>query len=244
MQQLQMSEVIKTVSLSKDYGKPPNTVRALNKINLCVNRGDFLAVMGPSGSGKSTLMHCMAGLDYPSSGEVILAGHDISKMSDHELVNIRRGVIGFMFQSFNLIPTLTALENIKLPAEIANKRIDENWLEQLLDVFDVKDRLNHKPSELSGGQQQRVAAIRALILKPLVVFADEPTGNLDRNASKNLLRFLKKSVELFDQTIVMVTHDPLAASYANRVVYIRDGEIVGESASDSKVIIEHLEKLF
>jgi putative ABC transport system ATP-binding protein len=238
------NEVIKAIDLVKVYGKEPNEIVALNSLNIEVYQGEFVAIMGPSGSGKSTLLHCLAGLDNPTSGEVMLAGKSITHLSDNELVELRRGAIGFMFQTFNLIPTLNAFENIILPAEIANREIDSYWLEELLNIFEIKDRLNHRPNELSGGQQQRVAAIRALILKPLVVFADEPTGNLDRDASKKLLEFLRLSVERHKQTIVMVTHDPLAASYSNRVIYIRDGLIVGESQSDSKIILEHLETLF
>jgi putative ABC transport system ATP-binding protein len=238
------NEVIKAIDLVKVYGKEPNEIVALNSLNIEVYQGEFVAIMGPSGSGKSTLLHCLAGLDNPTSGEVMLAGKSITHLSDNELVELRRGAIGFMFQTFNLIPTLNAFENIILPAEIANREIDSYWLEELLNIFEIKDRLNHRPNELSGGQQQRVAAIRALILKPLVVFADEPTGNLDRDTSKKLLEFLRLSVERHKQTIVMVTHDPLAASYSNRVIYIRDGLIVGESQSDSKIILEHLETLF
>jgi len=184
--------------------------------------------MGPSGSGKSTLMHCMAGLDRPTSGQVFVGGQDIGKLDDSGLTKLRRDRIGFVFQAFNLVPTLTAAENITLPISLAGGKVDKEWFDSLVDQLKLADRLKHRPSELSGGQQQRVACARAMITRPDLIFADEPTGNLDSNSSAELLAFLKRSVRDVGQSIVMVTHDPRGAAYADRVVFLADGTIVGE----------------
>src|SRR5262245_1083469 len=184
--------------------------------------------MGPSGSGKSTLLHCMAGLDLLTGGQVFLGDVEISSLSEKDLTKVRRDRIGFVFQAYNLIPTLTALENVTLPAALAGHSLDQLWLDQVIDTVRLRDRLSHRPSELSGGQQQRVAVARALANKPEVIFADEPTGNLDSRASAEILQFMRDAVDTFQQTIVMVTHDPNAASYANRVVFLSDGRIVDE----------------
>jgi len=214
--------------LRKTYGTGQAAVHALAGINVTFERGRFTAVMGPSGSGKSTLMHCMAGLDRPTSGQVFVGGQDIGRLDDSGLTKLRRDRIGFVFQSFNLVPTLTAAENIALPASLAGTKVDSQWFGSLVDQLGIGDRLNHRPSQLSGGQQQRVACARALITRPDLVFADEPTGNLDSNASSDLLAFLKRSVREIGQSIVMVTHDPRGAAYADRVVFLADGAVVGE----------------
>jgi putative ABC transport system ATP-binding protein len=214
--------------LRKTYGTGQAVVRALAGINVTFERGRFTAVMGPSGSGKSTLMHCMAGLDRPTSGQAFVGGLDIGTLDDTGLTRLRRDRIGFVFQSFNLIPTLSAAENISLPAALAGKKVDSDWLDYLVKQLGIADRLTHRPSEMSGGQQQRVACARALINKPDLIFADEPTGNLDSNASADLLEFLRRSVSELGQSIVMVTHDPRGAAYADRVVFLADGAVVGE----------------
>jgi putative ABC transport system ATP-binding protein len=216
------------VALRKTYGTGPTAVQALAGITVTFDRGQFTAVMGPSGSGKSTLMHCMAGLDRPTSGQAFVGGLDIGTLDDAGLTRLRRDRIGFVFQSFNLIPTLTAAENITLPAALAGAKVDREWLDYLVKQLGIADRLTHRPSELSGGQQQRVACARALINKPDLIFADEPTGNLDSNASADLLGFLRRSVTELAQSIVMVTHDPRGAAYADRVVFLADGAVVGE----------------
>jgi len=203
-------------------------VHALAGITVTFERGRFTAVMGPSGSGKSTLMHCMAGLDRPTSGQVFVGGQDIGKLDDSGLTKLRRDRIGFVFQAFNLVPTLTAAENITLPISLAGGKVDKEWFDSLVDQLKLADRLKHRPSELSGGQQQRVACARAMITRPDLIFADEPTGNLDSNSSAELLAFLKRSVRDVGQSIVMVTHDPRGAAYADRVVFLADGTIVGE----------------
>jgi putative ABC transport system ATP-binding protein len=216
------------VALCKTYGTGQTAVPALAGITVAFDRGRFTAVMGPSGSGKSTLMHCMAGLDRPTSGHTFVGGLDIGTLDDAGLTRLRRDRIGFVFQSFNLIPTLTAAENITLPAALAGRKVDQEWLGYLVDQLGIGDRLTHRPSQLSGGQQQRVACARALINKPDLIFADEPTGNLDSNASADLLAFLRRSVTELGQSIVMVTHDPRGAAYADRVVFLADGAVVGE----------------
>jgi putative ABC transport system ATP-binding protein len=216
------------VNLSKTYGAGQAAVLAVNDVSVTFERGRFTAVMGPSGSGKSTLMHCMAGLDRPTSGTVLVGGQDIGRLDDAGLTRLRRDRIGFVFQYFNLVPTLTAAENITLPVDLAGRRADPEWVGYLTKQLGIADRLTHRPSELSGGQQQRVACARALVNKPDLVFADEPTGNLDSNASADLLAFLKRSVREFGQSVVMVTHDPRAAAYADRVVFLADGVVVGE----------------
>jgi putative ABC transport system ATP-binding protein len=216
------------VDLAKIYGSGQAAVRALDRVTVTFDRGRFTAVMGPSGSGKSTLMHCMAGLDRPTSGASFVGGQDIGGLDDARLTRLRRDSIGFVFQSFNLVPTLTAAENITLPADLAGRKVDRDWLRYLLDQLGLTDRQGHRPGEMSGGQQQRVACARALINKPELIFADEPTGNLDSNASAGLLAFLRRSVTELGQSIVMVTHDPRSAAYADRVVFLSDGRLAGE----------------
>jgi len=213
---------------TKIYGEGDTTVRALDGVDVSFERQQFTAIMGPSGSGKSTLLHCIAGLDRLTSGEVWLGAIPLGQLSEKELTKVRRDKIGFVFQAFNLIPTLTAYENITLPMALAGRDPDEEWLNRVIDTVNLRDRLTHRPSELSGGQQQRVAVARALASRPEIIFADEPTGNLDSKASAELLKFMKRAVAEFGQTIVMVTHDPIAASHANRVVFLVDGRIVDE----------------
>ncbi len=221
------------VDLARTYGTGQAEVRALDGITVAFERARFTAVMGPSGSGKSTLMHCMAGLDRPTSGRSFVGGQDISSLGDAGLTRLRRDKIGFVFQSFNLVPTLTAAENITLPADLAGRKVDRDWLNYLLDRLGITGRQAHRPGEMSGGQQQRVACARALISKPEVIFADEPTGNLDSNSSADLLAFLRQSVTELGQSIVMVTHDPRSAAYADRVVFLSDGKLAGELARPS-----------
>jgi putative ABC transport system ATP-binding protein len=216
------------IDLRKIYGTGQATVHALAGINVTFDRGRFTAVMGPSGSGKSTLMHCMAGLDRPTSGQTFVGDLDIGRLDDADLTQMRRDRIGFVFQSFNLVPTLTAGENITLPVDLAGRKIDQDWFDYLVKQLGISDRLTHRPSEMSGGQQQRCACARALINRPDLVFADEPTGNLDSNSTQEMLSFLKRSVNEFGQSVVMVTHDPHGASYADRVVFLKDGNIVDE----------------
>jgi putative ABC transport system ATP-binding protein len=218
----------RAVDLVKSYGSGDAEVRALNGINVDFARGQLTAVMGPSGSGKSTLMHCMAGLDVPTSGRAFMGDQEIGTLDDSGLTQMRRDRVGFIFQSFNLVPTLSAAENITLPVDLTGKKVDKVWFDFLVDQLGIKDRLAHRPAELSGGQQQRAACARALISRPDLIFADEPTGNLDSNASTELLRFLRRSVTEFGQSIVMVTHDPRAAAFADRVVFLADGALVGE----------------
>ena len=214
--------------LVKIYGRGEAAVRALDGVSVDFARGELTAIMGPSGSGKSTLMHCMAGLDTSTSGQVVVAGEDVGAMNQRRLTKLRRNRLGFVFQAFNLIPTLTAEENITLPLDIAHAPVDREWFDTVVDAVGLRDRLDHRPSELSGGQQQRVACARALISRPAVVFADEPTGNLDSRSSGEVLGFLSRSVDELGQAIVMVTHDPTAASYAHRVLFLGDGRLVGE----------------
>ena len=214
--------------LSKVYGEDDTRVVALDQISVAFPRGQFTAIMGPSGSGKSTLMHCLAGLDSASSGDVFVGDVNLSKLKDKKLTRLRRDKVGFIFQSFNLLPMLSALENITLPMDIAGRKPDKAWLDTIIDTIGLRDRLSHKPSQLSGGQQQRVACARALASKPDIIFADEPTGNLDSRAGAEVLGFLRRSVSDFHQTVVMVTHDPAAASYADRVLFLADGRIVDE----------------
>jgi putative ABC transport system ATP-binding protein len=216
------------VNLTKVYGEGDAAVRALDGVTVEFSAGQFSAIMGPSGSGKSTLMHCMAGLDSITSGQVFVGDVELGSLNDKELTRLRRDRVGFIFQSYNLVPTLTAAENITLPMDIAGRRPDQAWVDRLIDTVGLRPRLSHRPSELSGGQQQRVAAARALASRPSIVFADEPTGNLDSKSGAEVLEFLRSSVRDFDQTVVMVTHDPVAASYAERVVFLADGRIVDE----------------
>jgi putative ABC transport system ATP-binding protein len=224
----QIESAAHSVDLRKTYGTGQAAVHALAGVSVAFERGRFTAVMGPSGSGKSTLMHCMAGLDRPTSGHTFMGEEDIGSLDDAGLTQLRRDRIGFVFQSYNLIPTLTAAENITLPAALAGAKVDREWLDNLAEQLGIADRLTHRPGELSGGQQQRVACARALINKPDLVFADEPTGNLDSNASAEVLAFLRRSVTDFGQSIVMVTHDPRGAAYADRVIFLADGAVVSE----------------
>ncbi|MGW1407381.1 ABC transporter ATP-binding protein [Streptomyces sp. NPDC002403] len=212
----------------KAYGAGETRVVALDHVDVDIARGQFTAIMGPSGSGKSTLMHCLAGLDTVSSGQIFLDETEITGLKDKKLTQLRRDRIGFIFQAFNLLPTLNALENITLPMDIAGRRPDAAWLRQVVETVGLAERLKHRPTELSGGQQQRVAVARALAARPEIIFGDEPTGNLDSRAGAEVLSFLRRSVDELGQTIVMVTHDPVAASYADRVLYLADGRIVDE----------------
>jgi len=233
-----------SVALTKTYGVGQATVHALAGITVTFERGRFTAVMGPSGSGKSTLMHCMAGLDRPTSGQTFVGGQDVGGLDDAGLTRLRRDKIGFVFQSYNLIPTLSAAENITLPADLAGTKVDRDWLAYLVKQLGIGDRLTHRPSELSGGQQQRVACARALINKPDLVFADEPTGNLDSNASADVLTFLRQSVSELGQSIVMVTHEPSGAAYADRVIFLADGTVVGElDQPTADLILERMRTL-
>ncbi len=223
-----MNLAARAAGLTRTYGSGSATVTALDHVDFDIDSGEFTAIMGPSGSGKSTLMHLMAALDTPSEGEVWIGDTAVSSLADTPLTVLRRERIGFVFQAFNLVPTLTARENVVLPLSIAGRRVDEEWFDRLVDVLGIRDRLSHKPSELSGGQQQRVACARALINRPDIVFADEPTGNLDSTSAAEVLGFLRRSVDEFGQTVVMVTHDAHAASYADRVVFLSDGRIIDE----------------
>jgi putative ABC transport system ATP-binding protein len=216
------------VDLRKTYGTGQATVHALDGVDVTFEGGRFTAVMGPSGSGKSTLMHCMAGLDRPTSGHTYIRDLDVSSLDDKQLTQMRRDRIGFVFQSFNLVPTLTAGENITLPVDLAGEKVDKEWFDYLVAQLGITDRLSHRPSEMSGGQQQRCACARALINRPDLVFADEPTGNLDSNSTTEMLGFLRRSVDEFGQSIAMVTHDPWGAAYADRVVFLADGRVVDE----------------
>jgi putative ABC transport system ATP-binding protein len=213
---------------TKTYGHGDSRVAALDDVTIEFMPGRFTAIMGPSGSGKSTLMHCLAGLDTLTSGRAVVAGSDISTMGDRELTSLRRDHLGFIFQAFNLLPTLTALENITLPSSLAGRRVDSEWLELIVATVGLTKRLGHRPSELSGGQMQRVAVARALASRPSVIFADEPTGNLDSRSGAEVLSFMRRAVREMQQTIVMVTHDPVAASYADRAVFLADGRIVDD----------------
>ena len=224
----QLVPAARAVGLTKVYGRGEAAVTALDDVTLEIYRGEFTAIMGPSGSGKSTFMHCTAGLDSVTSGGVHIGDVDITTLGDKALTTLRRDRIGFVFQSFNLIPTLTAEENILLPLAIAGRTPDAAWYDLVIDTVGLRDRLGHRPSELSGGQQQRVACARALVSRPEIIFADEPTGNLDSVSGAEVLGFLRRSVDEFGQTIVMVTHDPAAASHTDRVVFLADGLVVGE----------------
>ncbi len=221
----------RAVDLTKVYGSGDTRVVALDSVSCAFERGRFTAIMGPSGSGKSTLMHCMAGLDTATSGSAFIGDVDLSSLDDKRLTRLRRDSLGFIFQAYNLVPTLNAIENITLPMDIAGRKPDQEWLDGVIGTVGLADRLHHRPSELSGGQQQRVAVARALAGRPEVVFADEPTGNLDSRSGAEVLTFLQKSVREMGQTIVIVTHDPAAAAYADRVVFLADGHIVDEIMS-------------
>lgn len=216
------------VNGTKVYGTGDTEVRALDDVSVSFPRGEMTAIMGPSGSGKSTLMQCLAGLDDLTSGEVWLGGLQLSRLNERQRTKARRDRIGFVFQAFNLVPTLNARENIQLPLMLARRKPDHAWFDAVIDRFQIRDRLRHRPSELSGGQQQRVAVARAMLARPEVIFADEPTGNLDSRTGAEILSFMRSAVKELGQTIVMVTHDPVAASYADRVVFLADGRIVDE----------------
>ncbi|HJW35626.1 MAG TPA: ABC transporter ATP-binding protein [Actinomycetes bacterium] len=232
------------IEATKVYGKGATQVRALDGVTLDFPSGQFSAIMGPSGSGKSTLMHCVAGLDTLTSGQVRVGGIELTRLDDKHLTLLRRDRIGFVFQAYNLVPTLTALENITLPATLAGRKPDKGWLDTVVGTVGLGDRLAHRPSELSGGQQQRVAVARALAARPEIVFADEPTGNLDSHASAEILAFLRQAARELGQTVVMVTHDPVAASYAGRVVFLNDGRIVDELAEPTpERVLDHLKQL-
>jgi putative ABC transport system ATP-binding protein len=218
----------RTVGLWKVYGEGDTQVVALSDVSVAFARGRYTAIMGPSGSGKSTLMHCMAALDSATAGQLFVGDIELTTLSDAELTRLRRDKIGFVFQAYNLVPTLTAQENITLPLDIAGTKVDQEWFDTVVSTVGLGDRLGHKPNELSGGQQQRVACARALASRPDIVFADEPTGNLDSRSGAEVLGFLRRSVREFGQTIVMVTHDPNAASYADHVLFLADGQIVDE----------------
>ncbi len=219
--------------VSKRYGSGEAAVDALSGVSTGFDGRRFTAIMGPSGSGKSTLMHILAGLDKPTGGKVFLDGEEITNLDDKELTKLRRDKLGFVFQFFNLLPVLTAEENLVLPLSIAGRKPDREWLDQLVAAVGLEDRRTHRPSELSGGQQQRVAVARALVSKPAVVFADEPTGNLDSKASAEVLKLLRRAVDDFDQTVIMVTHDPAAAAHADRLITLRDGQVVHDAAPGS-----------
>jgi putative ABC transport system ATP-binding protein len=228
-----MEPIVTATEVRRVYGEGPAAVEALAGVTLSFERGRFSAIMGPSGSGKSTLMHILAGLDRPTAGRVELDGAELTALDDGDLTRLRRDKLGFVFQFFNLIPVLNAEENIVLPLSIAGRKPDRKWHERLIATVGLGDRLTHRPAELSGGQQQRVAVARALVSKPAVVFADEPTGNLDSKASEEVLGLLRTAVDEFGQTVVMVTHDPEAASYADRLIVLRDGRVVHDGVAGS-----------
>jgi putative ABC transport system ATP-binding protein len=236
--------VVEASGVTKVYGSGDSTVEALAGVDISVPKGQFLAVMGPSGSGKSTLMHIMAGLDEPTTGNVAIDGVDVGGLKDRQLTLLRREKVGFVFQFFNLLPMLSAEENILLPETIAGRKPDREWFATLVDQMGLADRLKHRPAELSGGQQQRVAIGRALFARPAVIFADEPTGNLDSKTSSEILDLLRRSVDDLGQTIVMVTHDARAAAMANRVVFLQDGRVVADqSGLDSETILDVMKGL-
>ncbi|MDQ6854643.1 MAG: ABC transporter ATP-binding protein [Actinomycetota bacterium] len=230
--------------VTKVYGSGEAAVRALDNITVEFAESRYTAIMGPSGSGKSTLLHCLAGLDRVTAGRVVLGDIEISSVSEKQLTVVRRDKIGFVFQSYNLIPTLNAIENITLPLALAGRKPNKEWLDRVISTVGLADRLSHRPSELSGGQQQRVAVARALVSRPQVIFADEPTGNLDSKASAEILGFMRQAVSNLGQTIVMVTHDPIAAGYADRVVFLADGKIVDELQNPTaEAVIDRVKSL-
>ena len=236
--------IARTRDVSKSYGSGDAVVVALDQVSVGLEEGRFTAIMGPSGSGKSTLLHVLAGLDRPSSGEVYLGGTEITSLNDKALTLLRRDRIGFIFQSFNLLPTMTAAENIVLPMRIAGRRPDSQWVDSIVATVGLTGRLSHRPTELSGGQQQRVAAARALASRPDIVFADEPTGALDSKSGTELLKFLRSAVDDLGQTVVMVTHDPGAACYADRVIFLADGHVVDEMSEPSaEGVLDHMKRL-
>jgi putative ABC transport system ATP-binding protein len=226
------------------YGSGDSEVRALDGIDVAFEKGKFTAIMGPSGSGKSTLMHCIAGLDSLTSGSVFIGDTNLSSLNDKQLTELRREKVGFVFQAFNLIPTLNAYENITLPLTLGKKKGDSAWIDRVIDTISLRDRLDHRPSELSGGQQQRVAIARALASQPDIIFADEPTGNLDSKTGSEVLAFMRRAVTDLGQTIVMVTHDAVAASYADRIVFLADGRVAGEMFSPTaQKVLDYLKRL-
>jgi putative ABC transport system ATP-binding protein len=230
--------------LTKIYGQCDARVVALDHVDVAFPKGCFTAIMGPSGSGKSTLMHCMAGLDVLTEGQTWIGDTDLSHLNDKQLTALRRDQVGFVFQTFNLIPTLSALENITLPLDIAGRRPDAAWLDTVVDTLGLRPRLGHRPAQLSGGQQQRVACARALVSRPAIIFADEPTGNLDRQNGAEVLAFLRRSVREMGQTVVMVTHDPSAAAYADRVIFLADGRVVDEMADpNAELVLDRMKLL-
>jgi putative ABC transport system ATP-binding protein len=218
----------RATDVTKVYGKGDTTVVALDHVTVDLSAGEFTAIMGPSGSGKSTLMHCLAGLDSVTSGQVFLGDVELGSLKEKALTQLRRDRVGFVFQAFNLVPTLNAEENILLPLAIAGRKPEQEWFDQVIDTVGLRDRLTHRPGQLSGGQQQRVACARALLSRPAVVFADEPTGNLDSRSGEEVLAFLRGTVDAFSQTVVMVTHDPIAAGHTDRVIFLQDGRVVDE----------------
>ena len=241
---LDTATVVRAEGVTKLYGTGDAAVAALDSVSIGLYGGQFTAIMGPSGSGKSTLLHVLAGLDRPTTGQVYVGDTEITRLGDKALTTLRRDRIGFIFQSFNLLPTLTAAENIVLPLRIAGRKPDNSWVASIVETVGLAGRLGHRPAQLSGGQQQRVAAARALASKPDIVFADEPTGALDRKSGTELLGLLRGAVDDLGQTVVMVTHDPTAASYADRVVFLADGHVVDEvHTPTAEDVLEHMKKL-
>jgi putative ABC transport system ATP-binding protein len=239
-----MTYAARIVDLTKTYGTGQARVVALDHVTVDLADAEFTAVMGPSGSGKSTLMHCAAALDTADSGSVLIGDTDLSTLNDKELTRLRRDRIGFVFQSFNLVPTLTAEENILLPLSIAGRKPDREWYESVIDTVGLGPRLRHRPNQLSGGQQQRVAVARALASRPAIVFADEPTGNLDSRSGAEVLGLLRRSVDEFGQTVVMVTHDPVAAAFTDRVIFLADGRVVDEMRRPTReAVLEHMTRM-
>ncbi len=235
---------VRALEVTKIYGSGGTQVVALDHVSVDLKRGAFTAIMGPSGSGKSTLMHCLAGLDSVTEGRVYIGDTDVTSLDDKALTTLRRDRVGFVFQSFNLVPTLTALENITLPLDLAGRTPDPQWLDTVIDTIGLRDRLSHRPSELSGGQQQRVACARAMVARPDVIFADEPTGNLDSKSGAEVLAFLRSSVDNAGQTVVMVTHDPNSAAFADRALFLADGRIVESlDAPTADRVLDHMKRL-
>lgn len=231
----------RAVGLTKTYGSDETAVHALDDVTVDLYAGEFTSIMGPSGSGKSTLMHLLAALDTPTAGAILIGDTELGTLGDNALTRLRREEVGFVFQAYNLVPTLTAEENILLPLSIAGRRAEDGWFDTVIDTIGLRDRLDHRPNALSGGQQQRVACARALVTRPRIVFADEPTGNLDSTSGAEVLGFLQRSVRDFDQTVVMVTHDAVAASYSDRVIFLADGRIVDELREpDAERVLEHM----